>query len=188
MKPTIIEGDRIFVNKLAFGLRVPLTYTWIAQWGGPERGDIVVLHSPANDQRLVKRLIGLPGDVIELRKNVLYVNGQAVSYLRPDQETIDRVQTFTDYPHLVATEQLGDHLHPVMLTPTLVSPNTFGPITIPPDHYFVMGDNRDMSADSRVFGLVPRERIVGRSGRVVISFDPDNWYLPRIDRFWQKLP
>ena len=188
MKPTILEGDRIFVNKLAFGLRIPLTYTWIAQWGEPERGDVVVLHSPANDQRLVKRLIGQPGDVIQLRNNTLHVNGAAVTYSRADRETIERVRTFEDYRHLVATEQLDRHPHPVMLTPGLTAPRTFGKLTVPAGHYFVMGDNRDMSADSRMFGVVARERIVGRSGHVVISFDPENWHLPRMDRLWHRLP
>ena len=78
MMPTIVEGDRIFVNKLAYGLRIPLTTTWLYEWDGPQRGDVVVLLSPADGKRLVKRVIGQSGDVLELRNNHLRINGQPV--------------------------------------------------------------------------------------------------------------
>src|SRR5262245_36823143 len=80
MKPTILEGDRVWVNKLAYDLKVPFTTWHIAEWGNPQRGDIVVFFSPHDGQRLVKRAIGLPGDTIELRNNTLVVNGQPVEY------------------------------------------------------------------------------------------------------------
>jgi signal peptidase I len=188
MIPTIIEGDRIFVNKLAYGLRVPLTYTWIGRWDEPERGEIVVLHSPEDGGRLVKRVIGVPGDLIAMQSNRLYINGEPVSYGRPTTRMGDIPGGGRRLQQILATEQLGDHAHPVLATPAAQAKRSFGPIRVPSGHYFVMGDNRDLSADSRVFGFVPRDQIVGRSSRVVISFDRDNWYLPRLSRFWQELP
>jgi signal peptidase I len=131
MKPTIIEGDRIFVNKLAYGLKVPFTTWHLAQWSEPARGDIIVFNSPADGMRLVKRVAGVPGDRVTMR-------GSAT-------------------------------------------------VTIPADHYFVLGDNRGNSADSRVIGLIPRENILGRSSRVVLSFDPYT-HLPRWNRTLKPLP
>jgi len=187
MRPTILEGDRIFVNKLAYGLRVPLTTTWIAEWGQPERGEIVVLLSPKDGTRLVKRVIGLPGDQIAMRNNRLQINGQAIEY-RPKPGPASASLADPQRRQIVATEMLAERPHPVMATPAAVAPRTFGPIEVPPGCYFVMGDNRDGSADSRMFGFVPRGLIVGRSQRVVLSFDLDNWHCPRADRFWRGLP
>ena len=80
MKPTILEGDRIFVNKLAYDLKVPLTKIQIATWGNPERGDIVTFESPRDGTRLVKRVVGVPGDTIEMQNNRLIVNGEPAVY------------------------------------------------------------------------------------------------------------
>src|ERR1700758_2878037 len=80
MKPTIMEGDRVFVNKLAYDLKVPFTQWHLAEWDNPRRGEIVVFFSPADGKRLVKRVIGLPGDVIELRHEQLIVNNQPIAY------------------------------------------------------------------------------------------------------------
>src|SRR5687767_15919450 len=80
MKPNILEGDRIFVNKLAYDLKVPFTTWHIAEWDNPERGDVVIFYSPENGIRLVKRVMGVPGDVIELRRNQLFINGKAAEY------------------------------------------------------------------------------------------------------------
>ena len=188
MKPTILEGDRIFVNKLAYGLRVPFSDWWVMQWEGPQRGDVVVCYSPATGDRLVKRVIGLPSDRIELRRNRLFVNGQAVEYEALDAEVISQIDPAERPAHRFAAEDLGGKTHPVMTTPGLPAPRSFGPKTVPPDHYFVMGDNRDNSRDSRSFGFVPRNEIVGRSSAVVLSFDPDRYYLPRWNRFFRALP
>lgn len=188
MHPTIEVGDRVLVNKLAYGLRIPLTHSWIAQWGGPRHGEIAVLFSPKDGKRLVKRVIGLPGDEIAMRNNRLYINGEALAYHSDGTVLRDLSAGGRRLPQLLATEQLGEHAHPVLDTPNLQAVRSFGPIRVPTGHYFVMGDNRDMSADSRMFGFVPRDLLVGRSGRVVLSFDPDNWYLPRLNRLWHKLP
>ncbi|MGD9688823.1 MAG: signal peptidase I [Phycisphaerales bacterium] len=189
MEPTILPGDRIAVNRLAFGLRVPFTEsTWIAQWSSPVRGDIVVLHSPAaGSTRLVKRVVGLPGDTIELRANRLIINGVPVSYANLDPTIVAQIDAARQGRHEFAREALPGHAHAIMLTPGSAVPRSFGPVTIPPRQYLVLGDSRDNSADSRAFGLVSQDRIVGRSSWVALSFDPANWYLPRFDRWGRSL-
>jgi signal peptidase I len=183
MNPTIIEGDRILVNKLAFGVRVPFSPWWIAQWGEPRRGDIVILYSPKDGARLVKRVIGVPGDAIEMTRNRLTINGGAVEYAAPESWMPSAMPSDRRGRHTYATEMLPGRAHAVLGTPGVMSLNSFGPITIPAGQFFVMGDNRDLSADSRIFGLVPRDRIVGRASAVAVSLDRDHWYRPRWERF-----
>ena len=187
MKPTILEGDRIFVNKLAYDLKVPFTTWHLATWDNPKRGDIVVFFSPANGMRLVKRVVGIPGDVIALRDNQLFINGEAVHYGPPDSRIVDQMAPGERAQHLFYSEDMPGKEHAVMFTPSVWSRNSFAQITIPKDHYFMMGDNRDNSADSRYFGFVDRSLIVGRVSSVVMSVKPDDHYLPRWDRFFQEL-
>ncbi|MDB6018396.1 MAG: signal peptidase [Pedosphaera sp.] len=188
MKPTIIEGDRVFVNKLAYDLKVPFTTWHLAQWDNPKRGEIVVFFSPADDTRLVKRVIGLPGDRIELANNQLFVNGQPAKYEPLASKTINEIPLTEQPTHEFASELLADHPHPVMVTPALSATRTFGPIIVPADQYFMMGDNRDNSFDSRYYGCVARNRIVGRASTVVMSLDHTDHYLPRWHRFFTSLP
>ena len=187
MKPTIVEGDRVFVNKLAFDLKVPFTTWRLATWSEPKRGDIVVFFSPYDGIRLVKRVIGLPGDQIELRDNKLFVNGTAVDYGPLEGAVIQQIAAEERSAHAFATEELGQRSHAMMLTPQLSSLRSYGPITVTKDHYFMMGDNRDNSFDSRYWGTVSREKIVGRVPMVVISMDRDHHYLPRWNRFFSIL-
>ena len=188
MKPTLVEGDRILVNKLAYGLRLPFTSQWLVQWSGPQRGDVVVCFSPADGVRLVKRVIGLPGDRVELRDGVLLIDDRMAEYGPLDPDVIAQLDGDERPRHLFATERVGDATHPVMGTPSVPAERSFGPVTVPPGHYFVMGDNRDNSRDSRFFGFVGREAIVGRTTRLVFSIDRDNYYLPRWQRFFRRLP
>jgi signal peptidase I len=187
MIPTIWEGDRIFVNKLAYDFKVPYTTWHLAKWGDPERGDIVVFFSPADGKRLVKRVIGLPGDEIALWKNQLVVNGVQLEYEAIPEVILEELVPEAEKTAVFFSEQLTEDTHPVMFTPNRPSAHTFAPVTIPKDHYFMMGDNRDNSADSRFFGFVERKRIVGRATRVVLSLDYEHYYLPRWDRFFQPL-
>ena len=178
MKPTIVEGDRILVNKHAYDVRVPLTAISLYKVADPKHGEIVVFDSKVADTRLVKRVIGLPGDVIELRANRLRING------------IDA--TYVDVAHLkgalYATESFAGMSRRIQLSPFGSSPlSSFGPVRVPKGHYFVMGDNRDNSADSRVHGFVPRAEIVGNAKTVVMSLDYERHYLPRGDRFFRTL-
>jgi signal peptidase I len=172
MKPSIIEGDRIFVNKLAYGLKVPFTTWHLARWDKPCRGEIVVFNSPADGSRLVKRVVGLPGDVVQMISERLYINGRPVQYDVEDGRLI---------------ESFGRHSHAVQFLPGVVAMRDFGPITIPPNEYFMLGDNRDNSADSRYFGTVRLDQILGRSSRVAISFDYERFFLPRWDRMLKSL-
>ena len=187
MKPTILEGDRIFVNKLAYDLKFPFTTWKLAQWDNPERGDIVVFFSPKDGKRLVKRVIGVPGDEIGMWKNQLILNGVPLKYTLLEQSFIQQLPPEQQKTHLFFEERLQERQHPVMFTPQHPSIISFKPIKIPEEHYFMMGDNRDNSADSRFFGFVERGQIVGRATNVVLSLDYDNYYLPRWQRFFSKL-
>lgn len=188
MNPTILEGDRVFVDKLAYSLRFPLTRWHLVDFAEPSRGDIIVFISPHDGQRLVKRVIGLPGDKVELQNDRLLINGKPVDYER--LSTIERRDVAPSMPPEwpVAIEDLPTHPHPVMAKPEVNALRTFGPITVPADCVFVMGDSRDDSFDSRYFGTVDRNRILGEATRVVLSFDPKHHYLPRWSRFFQRLP
>ncbi len=153
-----------------------------------KRGDVVVFFSPADEVRLVKRVVGLPGDTIELRDNQLFVNDNAVQYEALPQKVIAELPAKEQSHHEYATEELATHPHPVMATPALNARRTFGPLTVPEGKYFMMGDNRDNSYDSRFYGCVERRRIVGRATSVVISLDHDHHFSPRWHRFFTALP
>jgi signal peptidase I len=176
MKPTILEGDRIWVNKMAYDLHVPFTLISLYKIADPERGDIVVFDSEVAGKRLVKRVIGVPGDTVELRGNRLYINGVAARYSMAREEG----------GMLQVQEQIAGFSHRMQVYSASGRAANFGPVIVPPEHYLVLGDNRDNSADSRFIGFVPRREIGGRSGGVVISLNYDNYYLPRTDRFFHE--
>jgi signal peptidase I len=177
MLPSIVEGDRILVDKLAYDLNVPLTHHSLARFADPQRGDVIVFDSAAAKTRLVKRVVGVPGDRVQLRDNRLIVNGVAAQY--------DGIEHTANA--VFATEHLLGITHRVRLSSYLTASANFGPVTVPEGHYFAMGDNRDNSADSRVIGFVPRDEIGGRSKRIVMSLNYENGYLPRGERFWKRL-
>jgi signal peptidase I len=183
MKPTIQEGDRVVVNKLAYDLKVPFTTIKIVGWDDPKRGDIVVLFSPADGIRLVKRVVALPGDQVEMRDNQLYINGQvAKQSLMASTELADYGRAY------IMTENLQGHTHKMMVTPEISSnAKSFGPVVVPDGNYFVLGDNRDNSNDSRFIGFIERRRIVGEAVAVAFSLDRSRWYAPRFDRFFEGL-
>ena len=187
MKPTILEGDRIFVNKLAYGARLPFTDVALANWDTPKRGDIVVFTSPVEDIRLVKRVAGLPGDIIEVRDNRLIINGQPITYNDP-QITYPNEIWQNGMNRIVYDEQLGNRIHPIAVAPYISLESEFGPVRVPEKHYFMLGDNRDNSADSRIIGFIEQSRIMGKASHVVISLNYDNYYLPRANRLFQALP
>jgi signal peptidase I len=133
MNPTILEGDLIYVDKIAYDLRFPLTFYRLAKWSDPQRGDIVVCFSPDD------------------------------------------------------MEDLNGVTHAVMSTPSIMAVRTFGPVTVPQDSYFVMGDNRDNSRDSRYFGFVEGKFIVGKAKGIIGSLDITDKYQPRFKRFFNSL-
>jgi signal peptidase I len=187
MNPTILEGDFVFVNKAAYDLRIPLTLQRLAKWANPERGDIVICFSPDDGTRLIKRVIGLPGDTLEMHKNRLVINGQYASQSRMDSQHLKHLVAELRDHRLFAMERLDNRDHPIMSNPRVRALRSFGPITIPAGHYFMMGDNRDNSRDSRMFGLVRRDAVVGKAVGIVGSFDIKDKCQPRISRFFSEL-
>jgi signal peptidase I len=182
MKPTIQEGDRVVVNKLAYDLKVPFTTIKIVKWADPQRGDIVVLFSPVDGIRLVKRVVAIPGDSVEMRDNQLLVNGRLAKQSPLHSQTTEDYGTAS-----VLEEDLYGRNHKVMFTPEIPAVRSFGPITVPEGNYFVLGDNRDNSNDSRFIGFIERRRIVGRAVAVAFSLDRKRWFIPRMDRFFEGL-
>ena len=188
MKPTILEGDRVIVNKLAYDLKVPFTSWPIQTWADPTPGEIVTFYSPKDEKLLIKRVIGVPGDVISMRNNQLFYNGRPASYGILDIEIIQQLDLFQRHRHSFFFEQLNEQRYPVMMRPSEPNHyNTFGPIEVPDGFYLMLGDNRDNSADFRSIGLVSRERIMGRAHTVAFSVDYNDYYLPRMDRFIYSL-
>jgi signal peptidase I len=197
MRPNIIEGDRIFVNKLAYSLKVPYTAWHIKWWGAPKRGDVVVFYEPESGTRLVKRVVGVPGDRIEVREDRLIINGNPVEYASAPAEARQALPIEERKKYNFYTEELEGRPHPVMILPEARFARelkvNFPEFTVPPEHYFVMGDNRDHSRDSRYFktdanGCIPIDCIVGRASRTIFSLDYNDSYLPRGDRWFKKLP
>lgn len=185
MRPTILEGDRIFVNKLAYDLKVPFTTWHLAKWADPRRNDVVIFYSPEDGTRLVKRVIGEPGDVVEMRGERLTINGVEAGYGRLDPNVLAAIPPAGLHGNQYAWESFGAERHPMMATPGLPAMRSFGPVSVPAGQYLVLGDNRDNSKDSRFIGFVPREKIVGKAVGVATSVDPDRHYLPRWGRWAQ---
>ncbi|KZC16111.1 signal peptidase I [Rhodanobacter sp. FW510-R12] len=185
MQPTIRIGDRILVDKLAYDVRLPLTRVSLLHLADPQRGDIVVLDSRAANERLVKRVIGLPGDQVAMRGNVLFINGHTARYATDSYAGIhDDLRNPAHYE----IERYGTMRHAIRLSDYRPSPASgFGPVQVPPGRYLLLGDDRDNSMDSRYFGFFPRNEIVGRARHVVASLDPDHHYLPRGERFGAPL-
>lgn len=189
MLPSILIGDRVIVNKLAYDLRIPFTFTRVTQWADPERSDIVTFESPKDGRLMIKRVVGVPGDTVALRNNQLSINGQQAQYAtEPHQMLPDDLLQPLSHTEVIRETIMGKQ-RPIMLykqkPPWIAS--SFGPITVPDGHYLMLGDNRDNSGDYRVVGFVPRAAILGRASSVAFSFDVDNYYLPRGDRLMQSL-
>lgn len=180
MQPTIQIGDRLLVNKLAYDVRIPFSHISLTKRADPERGDIVVFVSEVADNRLVKRVIGVPGDVVAMRNNVLTINGKRLGYQND-------ASIYESEHAAVLQEQLDQIAHQVKLAPYSTGRDSFAPVRVPQGHYLVLGDNRDNSADSRVIGFVPRDEIIGRASSVLYSLNYDNYYLPRTERFLAAL-
>jgi signal peptidase I len=186
MRPSLLEGDVVLVNRVAYDLKVPLTDIALTQMGEPRRGDIVVFYSPKDNTRLIKRLVALPGDTVEMRNGVLIINGEAAQYSdgMQVQEPIDGQAVF---PALRLREHLGARDNAVLWLPSVPSLRSMPAFRVPEGHYWMMGDNRDNSADSRYIGPVPRNLLVGRAHHLVISVAfKENW-LPRWERFGMPL-
>ncbi|MFT3869204.1 MAG: signal peptidase I [Nibricoccus sp.] len=187
MRPTILEGELVFINKLAYDLKVPFTTVHLTEWASPQRGDVAVFFSPLDGTRLVKRVIGLPGDRIALHANQLVINGQVVPWSVASENWRVYATPLEKQNARVTTEKLGTVSHSLMQLAGQPSMRDFPETTVPAGHYFMMGDNRDNSFDSRYFGTVPREKIIGRANNVVLSFDTERHLMPRIGRWFAGL-
>ena len=169
MEPTLLEGDFIFVNKFAYGLRLPVINTKFVRIGEPEHGDVVVFRLPSDPSiDYIKRVVGLPGDVVmyDQGSKRLTINGKLIS--------LELLGEFDDDPGIeLGRENLGKHVHEILLIRDVLSRG--GTYKVPAGHYFVMGDNRDNSRDSRFEGVeyIPEENLVGKAVRIWM-----NWRWP----------
>ena len=187
MYPTLMIGDRILANRLAYDVKIPFTDVIVTHLADPKRGDIVTFTSPQDGVRLVKRLVGLPGDVIEMRGEELIINGVKASYGAANGTVAMHLAPDYAGEQLMLTEQILGSRRPIIVMPQRMALRTFGPVTVPPGQYLMLGDNRDNSRDSRYIGFVKRELITGQVTRVAFSLDTEKFYLPRIDRFGAPL-
>ena len=163
MKPTIQEGDRILTNKMAYDLRIPFTHIPLVKLNDPQTGDIIVFDSKAADKRLIKRVIGLPGDTIALDNNELIINEKKLDYksLQSNVDSLDKIENLNGKKHTIRVANVPSRL------------SGFDEVTIPNNYYLVMGDNRDNSNDSRVWGPVPESHLVGKAFMIWMSWDID---------------
>ena len=186
MRPTLLEGDVVLVNRLAYDFKLPLTDVVVARLADPLRGDIVTFSSPRDGTRLIKRVVALPGDLVELRDEVLWVNAELASYL--DLSTaLERLGQGVELDAVRATERLGNSERRVQFVPAVQARRDFGPLRVPQGIFFVLGDNRDNSADSRYIGFVPRHLLIGRAHRVIVSANILGNWLPRLERTAEAL-
>ena len=209
MVPTLLIGDHIVVTKFSYGLRFPLTRIPITDLKAPARGDVVVFVYPGSDEGkisywldlpfpgvatldYVKRVVGLPGDTIEVKDNTVYINGV------PQPRDVDGDFNFVDdrcheNPTALYEEKLGDVTHPALASTVYgYQMRDYGPVTVPEGHIFAMGDNRDHSSDSRVWGFVPLRNIKGKAQYVWLSYDQCTPGIPvfgtfRSGRFGSKI-
>jgi signal peptidase I len=186
MRPTLLEGDVVLVNRLAYDFKLPLSDTSLVQTGDPQRGDVITFSSPKDGTRMIKRLVALPGDVVEMREEVLTINGARAEYAGP-AHAIEPLDGGATTSALLTVERIGGSERSVQFLPKGTARRNFGPLTVPIGQYFFLGDNRDNSADSRYIGLVPRHLLIGRAHHVVVSADIKGNWLPRLDRTAQRI-
>ncbi len=172
MLPTLLIGDFIVVSKYSYGLRLPVLNTKILETGEPERGDVFVFRFPEDPGiNYIKRVIGLPGDTVTYRDKMLFVNGEPVEQEIAGPwigEGVNRNRPGTRPQRRV--EQLGESDHDILIHPSRRS-GVARTWNVPDGHYFAMGDNRDASLDSRTWGFVPEENLVGKAIRIWMHWD-----------------
>jgi signal peptidase I len=211
MRPTIIEGDVVLVNRLAYALKLPLTDVELLRTGEPQRGDVATFSSPRDGTRLVKRIVAVGGDVVAMRDGVLWINGEAARHdamAVVDAEPVRRrAVPKADQPPRGATseasvgvpvtsgvatlaqqadETIAGSRRRVQWLPRAPSMRDFDEVTVPRDHVMALGDNRDNSLDSRYYGFVARRLLIGRAHRILVSGDIARFEL-RTERIGRRL-
>ncbi|MFK8137460.1 MAG: signal peptidase I [Bdellovibrionales bacterium] len=177
MLPSLLIRDHIFVNKFVYGVRVPFTKKYIVEFNQPQRGEVIIFKFPKDESIFyVKRLIGMPGDEIEYDDGILKINGQVVQQTSAkDSWDFDWVTSEAlrmdrnEFNHMTETLDNGKSYSTLVMK--MIPPMGAGPIVVPEDHYFAMGDNRNGSHDSRGWGFVPKENIIGRASLVWLTCD-----------------
>lgn len=149
MIPTLLEGDRVIVSKISYGLRVPFSSWWLLRWDAPKRGDVIVFSAPTDGTTFIKRVVGLPGDSVAVRNGMVIINGQKMPFSEANN---------------AITEDLEGVLHEVRLS-GMGGPD-FGPEKIPDEYYFMLGDNRGNSQDSRFWGFLDQKLLLGHAMRI----------------------
>ncbi len=172
MMPTLLVGDFILVNKYTYGIRLPVVNKKIVEMGAPQRGDVVVFRYPKDPSvDYIKRVVGLPGDRIGYMQKQVYVNGQPVAQEFRNSYTGVGAGLSMSGAEL-RLERLGDATHDILIVPN--QPSIEGEVQVPAGHYFVMGDNRDNSNDSRFWGFVPEQNLVGKAFLIWMNWDSAN--------------
>lgn len=176
MMPTLLTGDFILVNKFTYGIRLPVLNTKVIEFGQPERGDIIVFRYPKQPSiDFIKRVVGLPGDKVAYYNKQVYINGKRVKQVSLGSYTgVGSGNNMTGAKHLI--EDLQGTEHSILVARGASSPE--GVYVVPDGHYFVMGDNRDHSSDSRVWGMMPEENLVGKAFFIWMNLD---WNYKKID-------
>lgn len=209
MVPTLLVGDHIFVNKFIYGLRIPATKKWIVQFSNPKRGEVVVFIYPEDESLdFIKRVVGLPGDHIQIKNSKIYINEDEINqrdltvvgvdshdkrklvFSEVDQAAIPgelkNLPFSKGYKNFqIKIEKMGEIKHYMQASRLIPSQEEID-LTVPEGNYFVLGDNRDQSADSRVWGFVPRENLKGRAMFIWLSLDNDLGGI-RMGRFGKKI-
>lgn len=171
LKPTLQVGDFIVVNKYDYGLRLPVLHNKIYNVGVPKVGDIMVFHFPDDPSTyVIKRVIGVPGDQISYIDKVLYINGSKMTQAYVGNATDSDTSGQYTWPVIQLKENLNGIVHDIYQRPDVPADNFYN-VVVPANQYFVMGDNRDDSRDSRYWGFVPDEDITGKAVRIWLSWD-----------------
>lgn len=191
MLPSLLIHDHIFVNKLTYGLRVPFSENWMAKFSEPKRGEVIVFKYPKDMSTFfIKRIVGESGDKIYYENGTLYINDKPMekkvpaemsdfNWLRDEDFQRDGNTNDSKENYVGFNEALPEKEHSILLRKGDIY-ETFGPVTVPPDHLFVMGDNRNNSSDSRVWGFLPKQNILGRAMFVWLSCDETIPALPML--------
>lgn len=186
MNPTLVQGDRVVVNKLAYSLRVPFTLVELFRWTIPQRGDVITFDSPKDNVNLIKRVVAVQGDTLEMRENTLYINGAQVARALVDEARALPTE-FGTIKAEIWKEKLGQTSYEVARLPNANYSQGFKALTVPQGFVMVMGDSRDNSNDSRFIGFIDVHRITGKAVRVALSHDVQHYFVPRGDRWWLPL-